>query len=458
MHRCTAFAYEVLYVNRIIKWLLLIFVATLVVGGIASAMLTRSTGVTVAELHHEIRKSGDPLYFAEYASEPLADDENAHVHLMNAKPSLYAFDASLLELPSDDFIKGLTVSDEISGQTLDDLAKRLRDHSEFLVHLNRAAQCVRFRSDIDHDAGFGARYDYLPVARVAARALVARAIVMASRGNADEALKSCVIGLRIGQQIHQDPTLIPYLSAVSMQAQMLICAHHVLVTTETSKEVRDEYDQELARIDNSGAMMRALKGERALGIQTFDQIREGQRESLDGTSTPFWISGAGLKQAYINADESAYIRLMNRQIDLVRQPRPERIPVIQSMEAEMQEAGTRNVVTRLLVPALLTATDSMDWLEAMLRCSRVLRSLQEGGEAELEQLPVELRTDPYTEELLRINNQSGGWIIYSVGSNLADDHGDFSTEKSMYDSPDVGFHTGAPGESLDVSPVNATMR
>jgi hypothetical protein len=88
---------------------------------------------------------------------------------------------------------------------------------------------------------------------------------------------------------------------------------------------------------------------------------------------------------------------------------------------------------------LETAFDSANtaWTRtrAQIRALRVLNALvtlrvdptETAAIGDLE-LPPEATLDPFNREPLKIKHADDGWIVYSVGENLADDGGAVTTE------------------------------
>jgi hypothetical protein len=422
--------------NKLVKSLVLVVVMLMVAAFAASMILSRSTLSTVNGLHEQIREAGDPLYFTDYANEPIPNEQNAYFYLMQASSDADRFNEELNEIQSHDFTDGLLGTEELSQQTLDALAKQIDASPELFANLDRAAKCPRYRAEIDYDQGIAAELPHTTVLRATTRALTAQALVSASRGDGDGALMACVTGLHIQRHVQHDPTLITLLSALASQDQLLVVAHRVLVTSSTSEQARNELDRALAEIDNYRALIGALKGERSLGVLTFKQLREGKLDSLDGSSSvPGFVNGVGFGQAYVNDDESTYIRLMNESIELVNQPRSQRTPALESMEQELNGGGFRQIVTRLLLPSLLQAITPMERVEARLRCLQTFRALQDQDAVDQMEIP----TDPFTGNPLVVKKRDEEWLIYSVGPNLQDDQGDISIDNGVYRSPDIGF-------------------
>ena len=418
------------------KRLLILVTVLFLIAMVSMFLVARSTTARVSTARTKIRSTGDKVLFTEYATSPIPNEENAYYHLMQVKPYSEAFEKSLMA--SSAYESGPPVGYEFNPALLADLTTAVREAEAGFTLLETAADATGFRSKIDHSAGYGMVLDHGPVFRSAGRMLEARAITLASEKKGDEALRACMTGLKLQQLVCEEPMLIQLLMAISVQNQMCDAAHHVLVSTPTSADVRQELDALLATIDNEAGLVAAFKAERAIGLLTFDQMREGTVEGIE-THMPSVLVRSWVGQAYFNDDESAYVRVLNQLIECVGKPRSERRPIENAIEEELSQKGFRKIVTKLTVPALGKITDAQEIADTKVRCLRLQLRLCEADGLDLDSLPNSIRIDPISRKPLIVTEQSGGWLTYGVGNNEQDDGGDFTEAPSASETLDVGY-------------------
>ncbi|MEO1524126.1 MAG: hypothetical protein AAFX06_01760 [Planctomycetota bacterium] len=435
--------------KRFIQLALVFAVALVLLVFGVSFLFSRSTGSRVSAERAQIKADGDKVLFTEYATDPVPNDDNAFYYLMQLEPYSQGFEKSLVAIPEFEAADyEIVTGSELSPSLIASLEKIVDETEEGFLLVEKAANAKVFRSKIDHSLGFGAELKHGSIFRSAGRMLKTRAVVLASQGKGDEALQNCIDGLNLQRLVVSEPMIVQLLMAISVQDQMLGAAHHVLLSSETSSTKRAELARVLASIDNESELGAALKAERATGLLTFDQLREGTAESIGGSPLPSVLSSNWLGQAYLNDDEAEYIRIMNQSIALVGRPRNERKPIEDEIEAELSKGGFRKVVTRMLVPALTQIARAQEVADTKLRCLRVYLQLLEDGNADSIEGVVSI--DPISRQPLIIKKQPEGWLVYGVGENEKDDGGDFDQDPTTFRTFDIGF-----GPTLKKSDVDS---
>jgi hypothetical protein len=140
------------------------------------------------------------------------------------------------------------------------------------------------------------------------------------------------------------------------------------------------------------------------------------------------------------------IELYDKVIPLADQP-------YHSVQKEFQAGGDlavptgKGVLADLLVPSVKAAMKARNRDLATIRSLRVLNALRQAGDdgqgLEDVDLPDAWTTDPFTGQTLVVRKTDGGWLVYSLGENKADDGGMFDEAR------DVGFGTATGGEEGD---------
>ena len=291
-----------------------------------------------------------------------------------ARADLDAFDEDW-ESPSE----YLELERRLRPEQVEELAAIVDKYPELYKRLEQAANCNDYQAKVDYSQGLMMLLPHVQHVRTAARAFSAKALVEAHRGNGDAALKQCELSLRLSSHLGFEPILISHLVNLACQAIAVLTANHTLRVAETSPDARLQLDKLLAKLDNRQAMVDAMKGERAMGVMTFQHLRDGTLDA-EGLGEPDLslsvFSSTWLGQAYLNDDEDKYIEVLDRQIDAVEMDRDERNGAMEAMWDEMEEnSGFRHIMTRLLAPALNATVDATDRNDAKIRCLRVLLAI-----------------------------------------------------------------------------------
>lgn len=404
-----------------------------------SFWLVQSTAARVAAQREAIKAAGDHLYLTDYEVEEIPDEENAYHYLILARGDLEAFDE---DYSAADW---LALERRLRPEQVDELAALIEKYPEMFENLERAAVCEEYQQEVDYAQGITIMLPHIQLFRGAARALSARALVKAYRGDGDAALRQSEMSLRVSSHLRSEPLLIGHLVNMACQAIAVQTANHSLRVADTSPEARASLDELLDSLDNRQATVDAMKGERAMGVQTFQQLRNGTLDP-QGLGDPALgpisaVSSTWLGQAYLNDDEAKYIELLDAQIEAVQLDRDEREQAMQPVIDELQQGGFRHVLTRLLVPALNSVAEAADRREAENRCLRVLLAIEEEVDVTIEDvaLPAAARIDPFTGEPLLLLHKEVGPVVYSVGENGLDDRGSVHAPPGGGQSLDIGL-------------------
>ena len=422
--------------KKLIKSLVVLLIVALVVLLIIGVFVTRSTRSKVTALRQEIKRQGDPLYLVDFQSQPIEDDSNFYFHLMNAKGDILSFDDFLQKSLNGGAGADFSDPKNLSEPDVDTLVKGIKDHRDLFVQIERMAACQQHQADLELEKGILVFLPHISLCKSLVRTLEAKIISDVSQQKGDEAIRNCIQGMRISHLLMEEPILISFLSALAMERTMLDSAFYVISTTPTSAEARADLDDEIENSNRRSGMVRALKGERSCGIQTFRDLREGNSDAFEGMPGPKLIPGLGLKQAYLNDDESEYIVLMNATIENVDKSHAERVRFSEQVTKTIEDSGFRFLVTKLIMPAMLATTQAVDLNDAKAASLQVIMRLQTEGKVALDKLPQ----DPFSGKPLITKQMDQAWTVYSVGKNQKDDQGDVGTPKQhAHQAPDIGY-------------------
>ena len=386
-----------------------------------SFWLVRSTYARVEARRQAIADAGDAVYLTEYESEEIPDEENAYYYLMLAAPDLEAFETDW------ETVADLELERQLTPEQVDALAKIIEKYPQMFEQLEKASACDKYRPNVDYAQGLAMEMPHVMHFRSVARAQSAKALVAAYDGDGDTALGHCKTSLRLSSHLREEPTLISHLVHIASQSISVLTINHSLRVADTSPATRAELAELLAQFDNRQATVDAMKGERATGITTFQQIRDGTLSLEDlGTPNIGIVGNTWLGQAYLNDDEAKYIELLDKQIETAKLSKPERDKAMQPLIDDLEQSGFRHMFSRLLVPALNAAVDATGRHDALVRSIRILLVIHDKDDITIDDidLPDAAKADPFTGDPLTIENREEGWVIYSVGENLRDDGGE----------------------------------
>jgi hypothetical protein len=145
-----------------------------------------------------------------------------------------------------------------------------------------------------------------------------------------------------------------------------------------------------------------------------------------------------------------YLRHMNRCVDIAKLPIHERPPKVAELEADRK--NTKNPLIRKLAPSLSKVSTADCRQQAMLRsaiaalaCERYrLKNKDNAWPASLDVLVKEklldaVPADPMDNHPIRYRRTREGIVIYSIGMDMTDNHGNIDPERVYEPGVDIGF-------------------
>ncbi|MGC9319987.1 MAG: hypothetical protein ACP5KN_18290 [Armatimonadota bacterium] len=416
-------------------------------------LVHRSRAMLQEELQR-IEDAGEPVTLAEAAPEPVPPDQNAallyeQVFNVSFTPGSSGGTSDLdatgySEMIESEYLAG-NVSEEFVREVFEDPAVQ-----QTLDTLRRASKRPHCVFPIDWSQGPAILFPQLAKMRQAARWLSARSKYAAANGNTDEALEWCQVSLRISEHAAQEPTVIGQLVAIAIQAIAAAQARETLDEGIPSPEFAREMIAYLRTIDRRGAFRQAMLGERAMMLETYRQIREepqdlsawfGETDAITWAAR-LYASPAGLP--LFNVDQTAYLRLMREQLELLDTVPPSDGLYERIRDLEETLAPTA-VLARIMFPVFSRAAENRDAAIAELDVFEVALALkvfrrQHGGyPADLSELQAavdyDLPSDVFTGKSLHYRRDGDGFVVWSVGTDL-DDEGGHGPREQGYDWDD----------------------
>ncbi len=416
---------------KILKWIGLSVVALVSIVLIVTAVRSALAGGRVERQIAALRPH-EPVSLAELAQPPIPPEENAATYLGEARSDIeaivneiYAAEETMPKAEQDAFDNGRP-----GPEMIERMRGELAAHPRVPELLEQAANCPDYQPTFDFNVVPEAFFDQFNQltheVRGATRAMSYQANVQIADRQLDDALHSCLIGLRLARHDDRIPTISGLLVALVCRSVAIDNAERALQAGPVSLAARDELETELARHDLSAAFGQMLRGERAYGLTSM----RGFADKIALGATLPWFKN----------DEADYLDVMQGTIAATAAP-------FWQWKDRFDEAGHHGqvgVLTGMVVPALQISGDSAKRVQAQMQSLAALNAIgrhQQAGDLtepiQLDKLglPHDATLDPFNGEPLRVKKTPDGWAVYSVGKNLQDDGG---VREENSDGPDVG--------------------
>ncbi len=271
--------------------------------------------------------------------------------------------------------------------------------------------------------------------RRAARMLALRARLQSADGDVAGAMRSIASGARIGGHAATDKILIGTLTCVSIDTTMDAAFERALLDHVSSREAVAAARSALAGFGEAPSLPDGLCGEIVMCRAVVRDIRSG-RTSLGSLSIPttLRLTPPEARPAMCDAWEARSVSYWRRVMGALRDHRSDMLAqyhayrAIGDAEQALDGEPTYELQTMLL-PVFGQAALKVMGDEARRRMRAALVDLvayrQAHGSfpAALSDLGGGARLDPFTNRPLVYRREGGGFVLYGVGENLADDGG-----------------------------------
>lgn len=371
-----------------------------------------------------IRASGAPATVSDLMNRPpIPDEENAAIWLARAKDDVAIFEERLAPI-----IKKENESHALTDDDFAAIRVLLREKTNAVAQLRRAAQCDHYRPAIPFDTQNQVLQNALMQAcqeiRRASRVLQRQTQFDQRDGQSGQALESCMAMIRLGRLVQGQLAAIGFSVGVAVASQGVLSAHDVLQSARITAALRDRLDSELAQCDTAEAHHSSLGMERVLTSAQYQQL-----------SLPVLIW----------RDHSRYLEIIGEQMRLVDASYDQANAALARFES--QPPSRFHVLSQMHLPAIRAHRIAADRFRAWVRSLRILNALQRdadaGRQASFDQVVLanQAKIDPFSGQPLIVKRAPAGWLIYSVGENMKDDGGRFENHE------DVGL--GAIAKQVD---------
>jgi len=430
------------------KWALFVLGALLVLSPLVMVFLARQAEKRLDLALKEISARGEPVKVTQLAPPPVPDKENAAL--------IYKKAFELIRQTEEDKELISTIG---SGKTkLDDpkVATQARDilkrNERLLQLLHQASSMPRCDFKRDWSKGMMINFPNFSKLRSSSRILAFESAVLAQQGRLDDALEACGANLRLAKAA-DEPILISQLVRYAIIAIASKTFGNILRDSQPSAQACRALADEIAKIDLVPCYVETLKGERAMGIWTFDLTRKtpdpmktltylieeagkSQSSSAGAAShhrTP--VFGRSFFRWYLASDESAYLQGMGKVIQMAPRPYREQRAVLEEQEKSLEPTSLTQpqALTAILLPILsrppvardrAIANLGLDEIALLLKAYKAENGAYPDSLASLADFSGRpLPTDPFSGKPFVYRREKTGFLLYSWGQNLKDDGG-----------------------------------
>ena len=431
---------------RLAKILAGLVVAALVV----HTVLLLGSGLWLRNAYQRLRKDGRPMSAQDIIPRPVPPDENAAPLYQSAfalLDSASAGNESLANALSQ--AVAACESDPDSEEKLAALERLLAMPSvvRALDLIDKAAARPRCNFDLPYEQGAMMLFPHVNGLLKVSRFQAAQALLDARRGNAAAVWRGIETSFRMADSLREEPVLISALVRLAMlnATAARIAAHFDRVPPDD--EISARLDAWLLHARDVAPYVLAMDGERlTMGEWLFD---ENNAKRL--IQAAIEVGGPDLEPRYLawllsyrparQIEHAAYLRTLKQCTDDLFRPFWE-IPAILQPEPTMQKRWYGGVL-HSFAPAFYAVRTSVATMQAHVDVARVGLALKR-HKAALGAYPpslaeidstflAEIPPDPFTGRPLVYRPDGDGFLLYSLGQNLRDDHGTVQS-KETYES------------------------
>ncbi len=290
------------------------------------------------------------------------------------------------------------------------------------------------------------KFPHFAEMRECGRMLVLRSAVQAAEGHIDEAAESCAMILRMSRHVQESPTLIGQLVGGALNDLAVSALERVLSAGDPTAATCQSLFDQMADMDQVAGLMRAMRGEvTTFGRPVFDCLRRGTmtfadlRRAREDVPPPSLLEQAGRRGAQgiarplTNLGETAYLGLMEEQVEALGRPWPESNQRLEALLSQVEhQRFPLTILTDVMMPVYSRFATARGESIAKLGTAQIALALTAyAGEndrypdslAELEASGWQLPIDPFIQEPFHYRREGEGFVVWSVGRDMDDDGG-----------------------------------
>lgn len=422
-----------------------------IIAGLAAVVLLIHTillvvsGIALRNARRELVRDGRPMSFEELLPEPVPASENgaplysAAFSLLKSKTS----DAKII--PSRVDVENRTLGTQVIHTILAYQKEDSAENTKALEQLLADPLVQQYLSLIEQAAerpycNFELQYDetgLLLVPHVSdlldvSKILRAKSLLEARRGDTDQAWKAFRTGLKTTEALRNEPLLISMLVQNAMLKGQLHTLYQIYDLAPPSEESERFAEDFLTQAFDASKFAWIVDSERLQMEKLFDNHPTTINRHKSYPTLRKWIEQflAWYRPA-IQFDHALYLRTLNKVAKEAAQPYWSISPE-ERFEFD-KDFAWYNVMARIVSPIWDGIQVSVTETSAQTVIARTWLALKQHKakhgvypntleEIDPQYLPESL-PDPFTGQPLKYRREDDGFVVYSLGENLLDDHG-----------------------------------
>ncbi len=464
--------------RRYVKILTGIAIVLVALGVLYAAWVGFSTA-KLQRAYAALEKDGRPMHVADVIPPEVPELENAALLyesaalLLKATPAPWESPSDSAPISTEQVIKRDRLKDILG--CLGDLSKRFveesldRDEQRQLEELfqqdvvttalwavEEGTNRPSCRFDRDYEAGMGMRMSNLLDTQNLCRILGAKACVEAETDDGNTAWRFPLIQLRFAHSLRVEPTLIDQMVAMGMVSFSCRTIQKLCAIATPPDHYHDDLSELLSQHEDVSPLVRALDGERLLfGEWVFtrpiDEVHQMGPIIPAEAYMPELIQRAMLYRIsfrpFLLADHATYLNLMRQTAQLWEEPYSSE--KTEALERKIEKAKRHNLLTDMLLPATggirrvhtLMATD----IHITQTGLALIQYRQNHGSfpETLNALGPSNVQDPFSGATLGYKRDGAGFVVYSVGTDRAD-NGGAPRQSKQNTGYDIAWHFPGP--------------
>ncbi len=428
-------------IKKIWKVLGLIVLILFMIGVIGYTTVNYIANKELKKEYQKIRDAGEPLTLRELYSTRIPDKENAAL--------IYQKVFVLIDKNKEEInrITSYIPSSKRIGDWSDEdekvVSQLIQKNKAIFVLLEEAIQKPKCRFPIEYDKDTEGLLYCLTNMRQCARLLSIKASLEAKNGDINEAVNTCITGLRLGESLSQDSLIISQMVMIAIETIMTYEIEDILTGIEIDATTYDDLYMGLKRAREETIN---LVGERCFGISRFDYILQYESEPIlfdkekkktEGCHWSLYYTRLG--NPWFKMSGAHYLKTMAKAISISNKPYWQIVNVLD----EYEKGIPKYYPTKMMFPAIEAYFEREAYHDALIGAGeiaielRLYKSRHGIYPGTLKELALnttrELPLDPFTGQSYIYRKEKEGFIVYSVGANLKDDGGEDERHGGLYE-------------------------
>jgi hypothetical protein len=446
-------------IERVILMILALSLAALLVWHISFRIRTNNA---IKRLEAKARANGEPLTLKELAASyaPIPDEENAAIPLMDLwekeDPAFWAaYRANRRPFPLSSRINPYelpvmttgwnraSAARPLDAKSLAVAEKFLMDHSEHAALLHDALKRRKARFLVRFEEGPDSLIPHKDRLRFEEWFLRLESLVLMAKGDTNGAVQAVVDCYALGELLKEEPLIISQIFRVASREIADRSVEDLLNQAALSPAQIAALETANRRTADPRLVRTALLGERVLSVDILSSlpILAALMAQADSCGDPDWKETLVIRFSQMSglaqADHLCLLDVFDKAITAAALDLPEGLKAYEAAFAELETGrrpGLSTLVSRMLLPALSKSLARQATADAHHRCAETALAIERFRLSNGGRLPdtldaltptflAEILNDPFDGKPLRYHQKNPGYVIYSIGSDLADDHG-----------------------------------